>query len=132
MFQLPFATFMMRISFEAVPREIEESALVDGCSTFGVLRRILLRAVVPGAITVGLFAFLAAWNEYFVPLVLITAPSAQPLPVAMVNLRQQTMGVIDYGATEAGVVVLARAVRPALPGAAALLRPWLHVGCVKG
>ena len=107
MFQLPFATFMMRISFEAVPREIEESALVDGCSTFGVLRRILLRAVVPGVITVGLFAFLAAWNEYFLPLVLITVPSAQPLPVAMVNMRQQTMGIIDYGATEAGVVVLA-------------------------
>jgi multiple sugar transport system permease protein len=107
MFQLPFATFMMRISFESVPREIEESALVDGCSTFGVLRRILLRAVVPGVITVGLFAFLAAWNEYFAPLVLVTAPTAQPLPVAMVNMRQQTMGVIDYGATEAGVVVLA-------------------------
>lgn len=106
MFQLPFATFMMRISFESVPREIEESALVDGASTFGVLRHILLRAVVPGIITVGLFAFLAAWNEYFAPLVLIQAPAATPLPVAMANLRQQTMGVIDYGATEAGVVVM--------------------------
>jgi multiple sugar transport system permease protein len=42
MFQLPFATFMMRISFEAVPRELEESALVDGCGTAGALRRILL------------------------------------------------------------------------------------------
>jgi multiple sugar transport system permease protein len=42
--QLPFAMFMMRISFEAVPRELEESALVDGCGTFGVLRWILLRA----------------------------------------------------------------------------------------
>ena len=106
MFQLPFATFMMRISFEAVPKELEESALVDGCSTFGVLRRILLRAVVPGIITVGLFAFLAAWNEYFAPLVLIQAPSAVPLPVAMANLRTQTMGQIDYGATESGVVVM--------------------------
>lgn len=106
MFQLPFATFMMRISFEAVPKELEESALVDGCSTFGVLRRILLRAVMPGIITVGLFAFLAAWNEYFAPLVLIQAPQAVPLPVAMANLRTQTMGQIDYGATEAGVVVM--------------------------
>lgn len=107
MFQLPFATFMMRISFDSVPRELEESALVDGCSTFQVLRRILLRAVLPGIITVALFAFLAAWNEYFAPLVLIQAPSAVPLPVAMANLRQQTMGAIDYGATEAGVVVMA-------------------------
>ena len=106
MFQLPFATFMMRISFEAVPKELEESALVDGASTFGVLRLILLRAVVPGIITVGLFAFLAAWNEYFAPLVLIQSPAATPLPVAMANLRTQTMGVIDYGATESGVVVM--------------------------
>jgi multiple sugar transport system permease protein len=107
MFQLPFATFMMRISFESVPRELEESALVDGCTTFGVLRRILLRAVVPGIITVALFAFLAAWNEYLVSLVLITSPTSVPLPVAMTNLRQQTMGSIDFGATEAGVVVMA-------------------------
>jgi multiple sugar transport system permease protein len=105
-FQLPFATFMMRISFEAVPKEIEESAQVDGASTFGVLRHILLRAVVPGIITVGLFAFLGAWNELFAPLVLIQAPGATPLPVAMANLRQQSMGAIDYGATEAGVVVM--------------------------
>ena len=41
MFQLPFALFMMRNSFEAVPRELEEAALVDGCTTFTALRRIL-------------------------------------------------------------------------------------------
>jgi multiple sugar transport system permease protein len=106
-YQLPFATFMMRISFETVPRELEESALVDGAGTFAVLRRIMLPAVVPGLITVALFAFLAAWNDFFAPLILISDPSQSPLPVAMAVLRQQTMGVIDYGATEAGVVVMA-------------------------
>jgi multiple sugar transport system permease protein len=104
-FQLPFATFMMRISFEAVPREIEEAALVDGCGSFGALRRILVHAVKPGLITVGLFAFLAAWNDFMVPLYLLGGDKA-PLPLALVNMRQQVMGVIDYGATEAGVVVL--------------------------
>lgn len=107
MYQLPFATFMMRISFEAVPRELEESAMVDGAGTFDVLRRILLPAVRPGVITVGLFAFLAAWNEYFAPLVLISDPAKDPLPLAIAILRQQTMGQIDYGATEAGVIVMA-------------------------
>ncbi len=105
-YQLPFATFMMRISFEAVPREIEESALVDGAGTFEVLRMILLPAVIPGLITVALFAFLAAWNDFFAPLILISDPSQSPLPLAIAVLRQQTMGVIDYGATEAGVVVM--------------------------
>lgn len=106
-FQLPFATYMMRISFEAVPRELEESALVDGCGTFSVLWRILLPSVRPGLITVGLFAFLAAWNDFFAPLILISDSTKQTLPLAVANLRQQTMGAIDYGATEAGVVVMA-------------------------
>ena len=107
MFQLPFATFMMRISFEAIPRDLEESALIDGCGTFGVLWRVMLPSAVPGLITVGLFAFLAGWNEYFGPLIMLTDPTKQTLPVAVANLRQQTMGAIDYGATQAGVVVMA-------------------------
>ncbi len=107
MFQLPFATYMMRISFEAIPRDLEESAMIDGCGTFGVLWRIMLPSVTPGLVTVGLFAFLAAWNEFFAPLIMLTDPNQQTLPVAIANLRQQTMGVINYGATEAGVVVLA-------------------------
>jgi multiple sugar transport system permease protein len=107
MFQLPFATYMMRISFEAVPRELEESALVDGCGTFSVLWRILLPSVWPGLITVGLFAFLAAWSDFLAPLILLTDSAKQTLPLAVANLRQQTMGAIDYGATEAGVVVMA-------------------------
>ena len=67
----------------------------------------MLPAVVPGLITVGLFAFLAAWNDFFAPLILISDPSQSPLPLAIAILRQQTMGAIDYGATEAGVVVMA-------------------------
>ncbi len=74
---------------------------------FGVLWRIMLPAVVPGLVTVGLFAFLAAWNDFFAPLILLTDPTKQPLPVAVANMRQQTMGVINYGATEAGVVAMA-------------------------
>jgi multiple sugar transport system permease protein len=107
LFQLPFATYMMRISFESVPRELEEAALVDGSGTFGVFRHILLPAVRPGIVTVGLFAFLAAWNDFFAPLILINSPSEQPLPLALVNLRQQTMGAVDFGSTESGVVVMA-------------------------
>jgi multiple sugar transport system permease protein len=107
LYQLPFAMFMMRISFEAVPRELEESALVDGCGTFGVLRWILLYAVWPGMITVGLFAFLFAWNDFIAPLFLITDNERYPLPLAIANIRQQTMGAVDFGVTEAGVVVMA-------------------------
>jgi multiple sugar transport system permease protein len=107
MFQLPFSTFMMRISFEAVPRELDEAAMVDGCSTFTALWRVLIPAVKPGLITVGLFAFLAAWNDFMAPLILINDSDRMTLPLAVSNLRGQVQGVVDYGATEAGVVVLA-------------------------
>ncbi len=107
LYQLPFSIFMMRISFEAVPRELEESALVDGTTTFGALRHVLLPAVVPGLITISLFAFLNAWNDFIAPLILINDPSLAPLPLAIANLRQQAMGAVDYGVTQAGVVVLA-------------------------
>jgi multiple sugar transport system permease protein len=106
-FQLPFAVFMMRISFDAVPRELEESAVVDGAGSFEVLRRIMLPAVRPGLITVALFAFLAAWNDFIAPLILLSDDKKATLPLAIATLRQQTMGVIDYGATEAGVVAMA-------------------------
>jgi multiple sugar transport system permease protein len=107
MFQLPFATFMMRISFEAVPKDLAESAQVDGCGSLRTLRHVLLPAVKPGLITVGLFAVLAAWNDFITPLVLISDSAKMPLPLAVANMRQQVMGIVDYGATEAGVVVLA-------------------------
>ncbi|BCB77855.1 carbohydrate ABC transporter permease [Phytohabitans flavus] len=107
MFQLPFSTFLMRISFEAVPRELDEAATVDGCSTWGLLWRILLPAVKPGLITVGLFSFLAAWNDFMAPLILINDTERMTLPLAVSNLRGQVQGVVDYGATEAGVVILA-------------------------
>jgi multiple sugar transport system permease protein len=106
MFQLPFSTFLMRISFEAVPSELDEAAKVDGCSSFGALWRVLLPAVKPGLITVGLFSFLAAWNDFMAPLILINDTERMTLPLAVSNLRGQVQGVVDYGATEAGVVIL--------------------------
>jgi multiple sugar transport system permease protein len=107
MFQLPFATFMMRISIEAVPRELEDAAQVDGAGTFAVFRRVMLPSVRPGIVTVALFAFLAAWNDFITPLILISTSSREPLSVAITTLREQTFGIIDYGALEAGVVVMA-------------------------
>jgi multiple sugar transport system permease protein len=107
MFQLPFATFMMRNSFEAVPRELEEAALVDGCGTFQALVRVLLQAVRPGLITVGLFAFLASWNDFFAPLILINDGAKFTLPVAVFSVTNRTFGAIDYGMLESGVVIMA-------------------------
>ncbi|MFC4008981.1 carbohydrate ABC transporter permease [Nonomuraea purpurea] len=107
MFQLPFALFMMRNAFEGLPRELEEAAQLDGCSSFGALVRILMRAVMPAMITVGLFAFLASWNEFIAPLILLTSGTKFTLPIALVSLRSGEFGAIDLGALQAGIVVAA-------------------------
>lgn len=107
MFQLPFSLFMMRNSFEAVPRELEEAALVDGCSSLSALTRILLPAVLPGIVTVALFAFLTGWNEFISALILINDGDKYTLPVALVSLQQGDWGAIDFGGLQAGVVVSA-------------------------
>lgn len=107
MFQLPFATFMMRIAFEAVPKEMDEAAMLDGCNSLSALVRVLLPAVRPGMVTVGLFAFLASWNDFVAPLILLNDQDKFTLPVAVVSLQQQSFGVVNYGALEAGVVITA-------------------------
>ena len=107
MFQLPFGLFMMRNAFEGLPRELEEAALLDGCRPFSALRHVLLRAVFPATITVGMFAFLASWNEFLTPLILLTQGQKFTLPVALVSLRSGEFGTIDLGALQAGIAVAA-------------------------
>ena len=70
-FQMPFAIYMMRNSFESVPEELVEAAELDGCSKVTALPRVMLPLVAPGVVTVALFAFLAAWNEFIAALVLL-------------------------------------------------------------
>ncbi|HMR49800.1 MAG TPA: carbohydrate ABC transporter permease [Arachnia sp.] len=105
LFQLPFGVFMMRNSFASLPRELEEAAQIDGCTPTRAFFKVMLPSVTPALITVGLFAYLAAWNDFMVSLYLLSMNNA-PLPLALVNMRQQAMGVIDYGITTAGVVIL--------------------------
>lgn len=107
MFQLPFGLFMMRNSFEALPVELEEAALIDGCTPGGALRRVLLPGVVPGMVTVALFSFLSAWNEFVAPLIFLTDGDKFTLPVALFNLQSGSLGSVDFGALQAGVVTAA-------------------------
>lgn len=107
MFQLPFSVFMMRIAFTAVPEELEEAAMLDGCSETRAMLRVSLAAVVPSVVTVGLFAFFAAWNEFLTPLILLNDGSRFTLPIALVSLRSGDFGAVDLGALQAGVIVSA-------------------------
>lgn len=105
MFQLPFGLLMMRVSFESIPRELEEAALVDGCSNLGALIRVSLPMVAPALVTVGLISFLASWNDFITPLIFIADGDKFTLPIMLVNVRSGAYGAVDYGALQAGVVV---------------------------
>jgi len=104
--QLPFSIYIMRNAFEAVPRELEEAALVDGASTWQVLRRVFLPNMVPAIITVTLFAFVMSWNEFLGALVMLTRDTTLTLPLVLAAARSVTsLGSTDWGMLQAGVTV---------------------------
>jgi multiple sugar transport system permease protein len=104
--QLPFSVFMMRNAFDAVPKEIEEAARIDGARDLKMLVRVLLPLVMPGVATVSIFAFLNAWNEFFAALVLLSSNDNFTLPVLMTAVRAGRLGAINWGAVQAGVAVM--------------------------
>jgi multiple sugar transport system permease protein len=104
-YQLPFALFVMRNSFASIPQALEEAALVDGASSFRMFREVMLPLVRPGVITVALFAFFAAWNEFFAALILINDQARYTLPVALTLLQGSLLGQVSWGTLQAGVMV---------------------------
>lgn len=104
--QMPFSLYIMRNSFEAVPRELEEAAVVDGGNSWQVLTRIFLPAVVPALVTVALFAFVMSWNEFLGALVMMNQDASYTLPVILSLARTQTsLGGTDWGMLQAGVTI---------------------------
>jgi multiple sugar transport system permease protein len=81
-FGLPFVIWMMSGFFSELPPELDEAALVDGCSRLGALFRVILPISAAGLVVTGLFVFLGGWNEFLIPLVL-TENNAQPIAVAI-------------------------------------------------
>ena len=104
--QLPFSVFMMRNAFDAVPKEIEEAARIDGARDLKLLFRVLLPLVLPGVATVAIFAFLNAWNEFLAALVLLSSNEKFTLPVLMMAVRAGRLGAVNWGAVQAGVAVM--------------------------
>jgi len=89
-FNLPYTVWMMRGFFLEIPVEIEESALVDGCSPFGAFWRIALPLVTPGLVATGVFCFIFSWAEFFFA-VCLTRSNAMTLSVYIVNFFGKMM-----------------------------------------
>ncbi len=105
MLQIPFSVYLMRNSFEAVPRELEEAAVIDGASSIACLWRVFLPLVMPGIITVALFAFIMSWNEFLAALIVMNKETSFTMPVMLVSVRTGRQGAIDWGALQAGIII---------------------------
>jgi multiple sugar transport system permease protein len=108
-FTLPFTVWMMYGSFRQLPMEMEEAALVDGCTRLQALRRIALPLVAPGIVAAAAFAFILSWTEFLFASVL-TRDDVVTLPVVVGSLAASTQasGYGEFGAL--GVVSLVPAI----------------------
>ena len=103
-FNVPFAVWLLRSFFQEIPREIEESAMVDGCSPFGAFFRIALPLIAPGLAATGIFTFIFSWNEFLFALIL-TGTRAQTVPVSLTGFIRET-GIMWSHMAAAGVLAM--------------------------
>ncbi|MFJ6157132.1 carbohydrate ABC transporter permease [Pseudarthrobacter sp. NPDC092184] len=82
-FALPLAIYTLTSFFREIPRELEESAYMDGATPFTAFRKVILPLAVPGLATTAILVFISVWNEFLLAVTLTTSPEARPVPVAI-------------------------------------------------
>lgn len=102
---LPFSTWMLKGYFDTVPRELEDSAMIDGCSRIGAIRRVFLPVAAPGIAAVALFAFTIAWQEFMFALTMMKDQSKYPLSVG-INFFVGIAGSVVWGNIMAMAVLI--------------------------
>ena len=107
-FTVPFCTWMLMGYFRSIPPELEEHAMVDGCTKVGALMRILLPLSAPGLVASAIFSFTLAWNEFLLALVFTVDQRTMTVPIRlsmMVVGDQYIWGQLMAGAVLASVPV---------------------------
>ena len=82
-FLIPFCTWMLIAYFKSIPKEMEESALIDGCTRVGAMVRIVLPMAIPGIVFSGMFGFTLSWNEFVYALTFISDTTQKTMSVAV-------------------------------------------------
>ena len=100
-FALAFAVWMLKGYFDAIPREIEEAARIDGASHMQVLGRIILPLSAPGITTVAVFAFLLAWNDFFFAYLFLVKDTNYTLQMGLFTFIKQFHTELNYLMTAA-------------------------------
>jgi raffinose/stachyose/melibiose transport system permease protein len=126
MFQLAFNVLLFSAYIRSIPVELEESARIDGCTTWQTFRRVVLPLLAPIAATVGIFAFLQSWNDFMMPQLITANPKYQTLPV--VQYLFQTQFTTNYN------VAFASYLMALLPTLVVFLiaQRWVVSGIMRG
>jgi N,N'-diacetylchitobiose transport system permease protein len=127
---LPFSVWMLRGFIVNIPRELEEAALVDGCSQMTAFRRIILPLLAPGLVAASIYALMTAWNEYLFAYVLLQDNDKYTLSVWLLNFTTQRG--TDYGALMAGSILIALPVVVFFLFVQRKVASGLTAGAVKG
>jgi multiple sugar transport system permease protein len=124
---LPFALWMLQSYVRGIPRDLEEAALVDGAGRLTILRTVIAPLLAPGIVVTALFAFITAWNEFFLALVLLDSPNLTTLPVLLARFVG-IEGIVRLGPLAASALL---ATIPSLL-IFALIQRWLTRGILAG
>ncbi len=129
-FLMPFATWVMLGYFRSIPAELEDAAMIDGASRIGAFWRITLPLAAPALLSVTLFAFTNAWNEFLFAFVFITSDSLKTLPV---GLQLLVFGdIYPWGQLMAASLLMAIPVMIVYIYAQRFLVAGLTAGSIKG
>ncbi|WP_265459685.1 carbohydrate ABC transporter permease [Enterococcus sp. HY326] len=93
---LPYGIWMMKNFMDSVPIDLEESAWIDGASTWQGVRKVVAPLMVPGIFTVAIFTFTGSWGNFFVPYILIQTPDKMPASVTIFQFFGN-FGMVNYG-----------------------------------
>ena len=88
-FALPLTIIILRPFFRSIPKELEDAAEIDGCSTFGFFWRVLLPLAKPALATVAVLAIVSSWNAFLLPLVILSDQANWTLPLGVTNFSTQ-------------------------------------------
>ena len=104
-FALPLTIWIIKGYFDTIPRELEESAYIDGCSRMRALVQVILPLAKPGVTAAGIYIFLFSWNDFLFGITVVPNPKAQPVTVALNNLSGSFS--VEWNVVLAGAVIAA-------------------------
>ena len=99
-----FGIFLLRQALQSVPLELEEAARIDGCSELGIWWHIMIPAIRPALITLGIFVFIGSWSDFLWPLIVLDRPEYFTLPLGVAKLSGSTLS-LDWRLVAAGSVI---------------------------